>query len=382
MKIKIPSLCAAAILAFAFHPSFLRAQGSLTPPGAPAPTMKSLDQIEPRTPVDATHTPGTPDQQFTISQPGSYYLTGNITAVSGVVFGILIQANDVTLDLNGFAMTGLGNDDGIVVNVTGVARNIVIRNGTLRNWAIGVDGSGGYCELDHMRACACTENGFYLGDHCIVRGCTVVSSGGTGILGGDNCVVIECLVSSNATGMSCGTNCVVSGCEAATNTLDGIDLGDNFNITKCTSNCNGRTGGSRGAGFNLGSYGQIRQCMANGNNSDGMDGMSSCTVRECIANNNVLGGISMHTLSIITDNDATANGSDGIETFGAGSRIDSNHTFNNESFGIYSNGNADADIIVRNISRDNYVGDYFPTNGTTLGPLLSPATATSPWANF
>jgi hypothetical protein len=29
------------------------AQGSLTPPGAPAPTMKTLAQIEPRTPVDA-----------------------------------------------------------------------------------------------------------------------------------------------------------------------------------------------------------------------------------------------------------------------------------------------------------------------------------------
>jgi hypothetical protein len=29
------------------------AQGSLTPPGAPAATMKTLAQIEPRTPVDA-----------------------------------------------------------------------------------------------------------------------------------------------------------------------------------------------------------------------------------------------------------------------------------------------------------------------------------------
>ena len=43
-----------------------RAQGSLTPPGAPAATMRSLDQIEPRLPISSL--------PFSISQPGSYYL--------------------------------------------------------------------------------------------------------------------------------------------------------------------------------------------------------------------------------------------------------------------------------------------------------------------
>ena len=42
-------------------------QGSLTPPGAPAPTMKSLDQIEARTPISSA--------PFTINASGSYYLT-------------------------------------------------------------------------------------------------------------------------------------------------------------------------------------------------------------------------------------------------------------------------------------------------------------------
>src|SRR6478609_1827254 len=71
------------------------AQGSLTPPaGAPAPVMKSLSQIEPRTPVSSA--------PFTINQPGSYYLTTNLTISSGTA--ITIATNDVTLDLNGFAL--------------------------------------------------------------------------------------------------------------------------------------------------------------------------------------------------------------------------------------------------------------------------------------
>src|SRR5438105_9353803 len=72
-------------------------QGSLTPPGAPAPTMKSLDQIEARKPLPG----GT--AAITISQPGSYYLTGNLSVASGD--GITISVDKVALDLNGFTIS-------------------------------------------------------------------------------------------------------------------------------------------------------------------------------------------------------------------------------------------------------------------------------------
>jgi hypothetical protein len=78
------------------------AQGSLTPSGAPAPTMKTLAQIEPRTPVDAAHTPvdaahtpGDISDQFIINQPGSYYLTANIAGVSDE-YGIGILTNSIS----------------------------------------------------------------------------------------------------------------------------------------------------------------------------------------------------------------------------------------------------------------------------------------------
>src|SRR6266436_4671626 len=72
-------------------PSGLFAQGSLTPPGAPAPTMKTLQQIEPRTPISSV--------PVSILNSGSYYLTDNLEVSYGDA--IFISANNVTVDLNG-----------------------------------------------------------------------------------------------------------------------------------------------------------------------------------------------------------------------------------------------------------------------------------------
>ena len=85
------------------------AQGSLTPPGAPAPTMKSLAQIEPRTPISSL--------PFTITNAGSYFLTTNLTGQAGTN-GITISADHVTIDLNGFAIIGVANS-GVGVLVSG-----------------------------------------------------------------------------------------------------------------------------------------------------------------------------------------------------------------------------------------------------------------------
>lgn len=56
--------------------------GSINPPaGVVASSGKTLSEVEPRTAVNATNTPGDTTAVYIISQPGSYMLTGNVTGV-------------------------------------------------------------------------------------------------------------------------------------------------------------------------------------------------------------------------------------------------------------------------------------------------------------
>src|SRR5262249_9961969 len=65
--------------------------GPPDPPVGPiASTGKTLAQVEPRTPISAATTPGNGGTIYRITQPGSYYLTDNVTGVSGKV-GITIS---------------------------------------------------------------------------------------------------------------------------------------------------------------------------------------------------------------------------------------------------------------------------------------------------
>src|SRR3954468_15831213 len=109
-------------------------QGGLTPPGAPAPTMKRLDEVEPRTNLQASPAPAGIDTtnanyQFVINQPGSYYLSANLLVTK--TNGIQINAEGVTLDLNGFQVSR-DSASGKGIEITSSSDHVTVRNGTVK----------------------------------------------------------------------------------------------------------------------------------------------------------------------------------------------------------------------------------------------------------
>lgn len=199
------------------------AQGPLSPPGAPGQTMKSLAQIEPRTPIESL--------PFTISAPGSYYLAGNLTGVSGND-GIVIQADNVSVDLMGFTLSGTsGAQSGI--RVWGAYAGIAIRNGFIRDWPYsGVDGAtanrGVYEKLDVSENGA---NGLNAGTLAVVRDCNASANVMRGINAGQGSRVESCQALTNAWGIYAADDVEIKGCQAENNVSVGILAENNGQVT-------------------------------------------------------------------------------------------------------------------------------------------------------
>lgn len=190
MKTKLQLAALALLSPFILHPSTLLAQGSLTPPGVPAPTMKTLAQIEPRTPISSA--------PFTISAPGSYYLTANLTVSSGDA--ITIATNHVTLDLNGFTIASTApSATGYGILLTSNRSSVTILNGFIKGGVTnngGVYGGPGFqfgilyyvtppvnTRVANVSVSGCLDFGIYLGhgDSTVVESCTARTVGHAGI---------------------------------------------------------------------------------------------------------------------------------------------------------------------------------------------------------
>jgi hypothetical protein len=166
--------------------------GPLDPPAPPAST---LPQVEPRIPID--HLP------FSISTPGSYFLTKDLT-VGSFIDGITISASNVTLDLNGFTLDGAGVGKTAIlgpVSAPSTIHGVRVSNGIITGWigyAVGLNFVTG---ADVGSISVHDEAGsfivaIFLGPDSVLHDCSVTRSQ-TGVITSNGDTVKGCTIASN-----------------------------------------------------------------------------------------------------------------------------------------------------------------------------------------
>ena len=182
------------------------AQGPLAPPGPPAPMMKTLVEMEPRTHITSL--------SYTIVASGSYYLTASLDG-GGTLAGVLVQAGEVTIDLRGFSIANCTTGISAAPGVNGVA----IHNGYVRGCAgAGIDlGTVGKCRLEDVMVSDNGGDGASVGGVSVVTLCTASGNGGLGLALGDDGAIFRSVARSNG-----GSGIVIAAnCQATDNTCVG-----------------------------------------------------------------------------------------------------------------------------------------------------------------
>jgi hypothetical protein len=429
----LPRPAWAAVL-FTLLAASAAAQGPLPPPGPPAPTMKSLSQIDARVatageriPVNNTTCPGDANTLYVIAQSGSYFLAGDVN-VGPSIDGIRIDAANVTLDLNGYEVSGPSQAGLTGVTVNG--QNVTVRNGRSTRWqngfqsnavnvvferliATGNGGTGFFASVGLARFESCNAifngNSYYAGDACqfiscassncsfrgfemsggsTAVGCTSLFDGQGFVLNGPGDVVRDC--SAAQFGLfgfivaATGGGSAIQHCSTSTNS-SGPAAGFRISapsvlVTDCTALY---FGGGVAYGFDGGgAAGSIfLRCSATGCSGAGYSLDTGTLVSGCNAAGNGGDGIVFTSGCAVTGNTASQNGGEGLSGTDVDNRIDGNTSTNNVASGIRSYFNSN--VIIRNVARNNGT-NYNPAASSNTGPVgQTPSGATtSPWANF
>jgi parallel beta-helix repeat protein len=222
---------------------------------------------------------------YTITSPGLYYLTNNLTSSGINNYAITVDADDVTIDLMGFCLTGPGKESGwnnCGILVANLRSNVEIRNGSIK--AFGYDGiySPENCTGIRVVGVRFRDNGYR----------------GIDLTGSDNLVMDCAVMNVGGIGINVGSSSLVKGSQVAGN-FYGIFIG-----AGSTAVGNTARGNSRGIVAGHGS--SVTDNTASGNSSEGIYAYENCTITRNTANKNTGTGINTFAYCTITNNTTDA----------------------------------------------------------------------------
>jgi parallel beta-helix repeat protein len=353
--------------------------------------------------IEVNSLPGDPTSVFVISDPGSYCLGSNVVGVAGKN-GIKIDADNVTLDLAGFGVLGVGGSlSGILINNH---FHIVVRNGSISGWSShGLDGtSGALARIEDLRTDANGGNGLVINSGSQVNNCVAAQNAGVGIAVSNNVLVTGCVSSINGGhGFGLGTACTIKSCLAFGNTGAGIATGGVNYLTVIDCNANTNTGGGIAApkrafitsstaegngvvGISTGASSTVSNCNASGNTGDGIIAATGSAITGCTASANTGDGIEVDNRCRLEGNTCEGNGTGraggaGIHATSRANRIDGNTAISNDR-GIEVNGVGN--LVIRNDASLNTTNYDIALNNADAHVESPPGNflLDRPWANF
>jgi len=182
-------------------------------------------------------TPGdTPGFPVTISKAGSYRLSGNLTVPDENTDAIEIPVDNVSLDLNGFAILGPTVCSGVPLScspsgngrgVNAAGKYYTVINGTIRGMGrFGIVTASGSSSgrVENMHVSSCNSTGILVSGGGIVSNNTANSNGGNGISVSNGTVNNNTASSNGESGISVVGSSTVSNNTSISNGGDGISV--------------------------------------------------------------------------------------------------------------------------------------------------------------
>ena len=214
--------------------------------------------------VTSDDQPGFP---VTLSAPGSYKLAGNLQVPAGRN-GIVVAADNITIDLNGFQLAGgLAAANG-VVEASANRSGVTVRNGTIFGFTKnGIRGTGSNLTVENMRIVNVGANGIAAGHFLQVRDSNLWRSGLNGVIAVNQASVMNStIVGSGASGVVCENHCLVSGSMISQNGQSGAGVGISASLGTILGNT---ITGNRGLGISGSATGYGNNTLATNNSGGG-----------------------------------------------------------------------------------------------------------------